>query len=79
MRELFEIVFYSGDQPLPAYYVIDQFACENMEEELKNKISYLMETVRNAFNIGKDISDHKISEALYILQEDGLIPIHDID
>lgn len=79
MKQLYEVIFYSGEQPLPAYYVIDQISCENIEEELKNKIVHFTQAVRKISNIGDDdISNHKIHEALYIIREDGLIPITNI-
>jgi len=78
MKQLYEVIFYSGEQPLPAYYVIDQISCENIEEELKNKIVHFTQAVRKIFNIGDDISNYKIHKALYIIREDGLIPITNI-
>lgn len=78
MRKLYEVVFYSGDEPVPAYYVVDQIACENVEEELKNKLARLTQRIRDMFGIEDDISNWKIHEALYVLQEDGLIPVKDV-
>jgi len=72
MRKLHEVVFYSGDQPFPAYYLIDQLECENLGEELKNKLALITQRVRRMFAIGDDIPDRKVHEALYVLQEDGL-------
>ena len=74
MTKLHEVVFYSGDQPFPAYYVIDEIECESIEEVLKNKLARIMQRVRRMFDIGDDIPDWKIYKALYVLQEDGLIP-----
>ena len=73
MRKLHEVVFYSGDQPFPAYYLIDEIECENRQEELKNKLARITQRVRKMFGIGDDIPNWKIYEALYVLQEDGLI------
>lgn len=78
MKKLYEVVFYSGDQPLPAYYVVDEIACDSVDEELKNKLARFTQRVRNMFDIGDDIPNRKIHKALYVLQEDGLIPIKDI-
>ena len=73
MRKLHEVVFYSGDQPFPAYYLIDEIECENRQGELRTKLARIMQRVRRMFDIGDDIPDFKIYEALYVLQEDGLI------
>ncbi len=75
MTKLHEVVFYSGDQLFPAYYLIEEIECENMEEVLKNKLSHFTQRVRKMFNIEDDIPNWKIYEALYVLQEDGLIPV----
>ncbi len=78
MRKLHEVVFYSGDQPFPAYYLIDEIESENTQEELKNKLARSMQRVRRMFDVGDDIPDWKIYEALYLLQEDGLISVKSI-
>ena len=78
MRKLHEVVFYSGDEPFPAYYLIDEIECENIEEELKNKLARITQRVRKMFDLRDDILDSKIYEALYVLQEDGLTSIRNI-
>ncbi len=78
MRKLYEVVFYSGDGLFPAYNLIDEIECENIEEELKNKLARITQRVRKMFDIRDDIPDLKIYEALYVLQEDGLTAIRDI-
>jgi len=78
MKKLYEVVFYSGEEPFPAYYLIDKVRCENIEEELKNKLARITQRVRKVFGIEDDIPNWKIYEALYVLQEDGLIAIKNI-
>lgn len=78
MRKLYEVVFYSGEEPFPAYYLIDEIRCDNVEEELKNELARITERVRKKFGIGDDIPNRKIYEALYVLQEDGLIAVKNI-
>jgi len=78
MRKLHEVVFYSGDQPFPAYYVIDALECENSQEELKINLELITQRVRKMFNIEDDITDWKVHESLYVLREDGLTPLKPI-
>lgn len=78
MRKLYEVVFYSGDQPVPAYYVIDDIECDNSQEELKNKLAHITQRVRSMFNIEDDIPDWKVHKSLYVIQEDGLTPLKPI-
>lgn len=78
MKKLHEVVFYSGEEPFPAYYLIDTINCENIEEELKNKMARITQRVRGTFDIGDDTSNRKIHEALYVLPEDGLIAVKNI-
>ena len=78
MRKLHEVVFYSGDQPFPAYYLIDETECENRQEELKNNLALITQRVRKMFDIVDDIPDYKIHEALYVLHEDGLTSLKPI-
>ena len=77
MKKWYEVVFYSGDGPFPAYYLIDTIQSESMdmEKELRDKLAGITPRVREMFDIGDDIPDWKIHETLYVLQEDGLMSI----
>jgi hypothetical protein len=77
MRKLYEVVFYNGDQPLPAYYVFDQFEADNMKE-LENRIAKITQTVRTQFAIEDEVYDHQIRERLYIIGEDGITSVDQI-
>jgi hypothetical protein len=74
MRRLYEVVFYSGDQPVPAYYVFDQFEADNVKE-LGNRLAKIMQSVRTQFAIGGEVYDHQIRERLYIVAEDGITSV----
>ena len=78
MKKLHEVVFYSGEEPFPTYYLIDTINCENIEEELRSKLARITQRVRRMLSIEDDISDWKIHEALYVLPEDGLIAVKSI-
>lgn len=81
MRKLYEVLFYSGDGVFPAYYLIDGFeseTTEKMEKVMKDKLASITQRVRKMFDIDNDIPDWKIYEKLYVLQEDGLVPIKSI-
>jgi len=78
MGKLYEVVYYSGDMPFPAYYVVNQIECENLEEELKSGMPRITQRVRQMFSMLEDVPDYRIYEALYVLQEDGLTAIRDI-
>lgn len=78
MGKLYEVLFYSGDGMFPAYYLIDGIESETIERELKDKLASITQRVREMFDICDDIPDWKIHEALYVLQEDGLISIKSI-
>lgn len=81
MRKLYEVLFYSGDGMFPAYHLIDGFeseTTEKMDKVMKDKLANITQRVRKMFDIGNDIPDWKIYETLYVLQEDGLIPIKNI-
>lgn len=78
MKKLYEVLFYSGEGTFPAYYLIDEIEGENIKERLKDKLSGIMQQVRKMFGIEDDAPDWKIYEALYVLQEDGLIPMKSI-
>lgn len=75
MGKLYEVLFYSGYGMLPAYYLIDGIESETIERGLKDKLASITQRVREMFAICDDTPDWKIHEALYVLQEDGLISI----
>ena len=78
MRECYEVVFYNGDGPFPAYYVIDAIKIETIKNGLKDKLGAITQRVREMFNICNDIPNSKIYEALYVLREDGLISMKNV-
>ena len=77
MKKLYEVLFYSGDQPLPAYYVFDQFEADNVKE-LGNRLSKITKSVRTQFAVGDEVYDHQIRERLYIIEEDGMTSVDKI-
>jgi hypothetical protein len=77
MQKLYEVLFYSGDQPLPAYYVFDHFEADNMKE-VENRLAKIMQSVRTQFAIGDEVYDHQIRERLYIIGEDGITSVDKI-
>ena len=78
MGKLYEVLFYNGDGLFPAYYLIEGIEEEIMENMSKNKIAGITQRVREMFHLGDDFQDRKIHEALFVLKEDGLIPIKNI-
>jgi len=78
MGKLDEVLFYNGDGMFPAYYLIGGIESETIERGLKDKLANITQRVREMFGICDDIPDWKIHEALYVLQEDGLISIESI-
>lgn len=75
MGKLYEVLFYNGDGLLPAYYLIDGIEEESLENKSKKKLAGITQRVREMFHLGDDFPERKIHEALFILKEDGLIPI----
>jgi hypothetical protein len=78
MRKWYEVVFYDGDGPFPAYYLIDTIEGEALKKKLKAKLAGITQRVRKIFDIREDIPDWRIYEALYVLREKGLISIKSI-
>ena len=79
MKEFYEVLFYSGDEPLfPAYYIVHEFESDKMEDELKNALGGIIQRVRKTFSIDEDVSDQKIYKKLYVLKEDALISAREL-
>jgi hypothetical protein len=78
MGKLYEVLFYSGDGIFPAYYLINGIESETIERGLEDKLASITQRVREMFGFCDDIPDWKVHEALYVLQEGGLISIKSI-
>jgi len=74
MRKWYEVLFYSGDQLIPAYYLFDQFEADDVKE-LGNRLAKIMRSVRTQFALGDEVYDHQIRERLYIIAEDGITSV----
>ncbi len=75
MKKLYEILFYEGEGRHPAYYVIDIIESEILGVNSDEKLRGIISRVRDIFHFGDDISSLKIQEKLFILHEDGLVPL----
>jgi hypothetical protein len=75
MKEWFEVVFYDGNGSYPAYYLIDRFECETLEEVLKDKLEDIIRRIREMFRIERDVPNWKIYKTLYVFKVDGLVQI----
>ena len=69
-----EILFYNGDENPPAYYLIDGIQASSPEDIIANQLSSILSRVRETFGLGPEISDRKVRDSLYVLQEGGLFP-----
>lgn len=72
---MYEIVFYDGDGWLPAYYVIDTIEVEKTKKAFGEKLKTITERVKEKFCIGAEVSSSTIQENLFMLNEDGLVPL----
>lgn len=78
MRKWYEVVFYSGDAPIPAYYVVDTFQAETIGL-FKQRLDSVIQRVRKMFHITAHIPDYKITKLMYVVSEDGLVAIKEIN
>ncbi len=70
---LYEVLFYSGEEMPPSYYLIDGVEGETAEEALRKHILEIIKRVREIFCLGDDFPDNKICDSLYILRDGGLV------
>jgi len=70
---LYEVLFYSGEEMPPAYYLIDGVEGEKEEDALRDHMEEIVKQVRKIFVLGDEFPDRKIYEGLYVLKEDGLV------
>ena len=70
---LYEVLFYSGEEMPPAYYLIDGVEGEKAEDALRDHMGEIVKQVRQIFVLGDDFPDRKIYDGLYVLKGDGLV------
>ena len=64
-----EILFYDGNQPIPAYFLIDVLPEKSLIWETLDSI---IDKIRKMYNLSNEVPDRKISEYLYLLSQDKL-------
>jgi hypothetical protein len=69
----YEILFYSGEETPPFYYLIGGIEGVTPEAALHAKCAEIIKKVREELCLGNDFPDHKIRDGLYLLREDGLV------
>jgi len=70
---LYEVLFYSGEEMPPAYYLIDGIEGETAEDALREQLGEVVKKVREIFGLGDDFPIRKIYDGLYVLRGDGLV------
>ena len=78
MKNLYEIVYYCGDDPSPSYHVIDWFNSDNEINDISENLPQIVYKVRTIFGIESSVPDEKIHEELYIFKESTIMSIKDI-
>ena len=69
----YEVLFYSGEEMPPAYYLIDGVEGDKAEDALRDHLVEIVQQVRQIFGLGNDFPDRKIYDGLYVLRENGLV------
>jgi hypothetical protein len=69
----YEILFYSGEQTPPSYYLIDGIEGDTPEVALREKCGEIIKRAREVLCLGDEFPDHKICDGLYLLRKDGLV------
>ena len=70
---LYEVLFYCGEEMPPAYYLIGGIEGEKAEDALRDQLGKVVKLVRQIFGLGDEFPDRKIYDDLYVLSEDGLV------
>jgi len=68
----YEVLFYSGEEMPPAYYLIDGVEGEKAEDALRDHLEEIVKKIRQIFVLEDDFPDRRIYDGLYIMREDGL-------
>jgi len=69
----YEVLFYSGEEMPPAYYLIDGIEGETIEDALHERVGEVVKRIREIFCLGDEFPDRKIYDGLYVLRENGLV------
>jgi len=59
-----EILFYDGNQPIPAYFLIDIMPEKRL---IKAQLDSIIHKIRTMYNFSHDVPDRKIRNYLYFL------------
>ena len=75
MAQRFEVLFYDGEATQPAYYLLGEVEGDSAEEAIALKSDKLVELARNALSLDSDFPTHRVTDALYLVRERGLLNV----
>jgi len=61
---LYEVLFYSGEEMPSAYYLIDGIEGETAEDALREQLGEVVKRVREIFGLGDEFPNRKIYDGL---------------
>jgi hypothetical protein len=76
---MYELLYYDGWGQMPAYYLLGGLEGDTPEDALRRNLQQATRDVRDLFCLSEDdMSDEDIQETLYVLRENGLVPVRDL-
>lgn len=76
----YEVLFYDGWSTVPAYYLVGSVEGDTPEQSLEANIEQVTRQVRELLSLDdSDVSDDQIQETIYVLRENGLVSLQDVE
>jgi outer membrane lipopolysaccharide assembly protein LptE/RlpB len=73
-------LFYDGWSTVPAYYLVGSVQGDTPEQALEANIEQVTRQVRDLLSLNdSDVSDDQIQETIYVLRENALVSLQDVE
>ena len=79
LNKVYEVLFFSGWGEMPAYYLVTSAEGTTPIEALKESLPEVIAEIRRLFCLDDDIADEEIQKSIYLLKDDGLVSVADLE
>ncbi len=76
---IYEALYYDGWDMPPAYYLVGEVEGDTPEQALAANLERITQQIREQLNLSDEVSDEDIQETIYVLRENGLLSVQDLE
>lgn len=76
---VYEVLFFDGWGAMPAYYLVSSAEGTDPIEALEKSLPRVIAEIRCLFCLDDEITDGEIQKSIYLLRDDGLVSVTNLE